>query len=282
MLPTLHVFSGEVSLLSWYPDPIVLFGVLAAGALYFRYTGPKRGQFQDSAPVPRARQISFYGGLAAVVIGLLSPLGVLADDYWLSAHMIQHIFLTMIIPPALLWGVPVWMVDAVVRRFPRAWSVWRYLTRPVIAFMVAHVPYALAHFPAIYDSMLTNTPVHILMHEIFFLTAFVAWWPILAPGPAYGRLAPPVQMLYFFVQTIPGQIVGAMIALSETPLYTPYVEAPRVFGLSAMTDQQIGGLIMWVMTGVVYLGLMAIVFFRWASAEDRAEAQRYASARRTG
>lgn len=281
MLPFLHVFEGDISLLTWYPDPIVLFGVLAAGFLYFRYTGPLRVRFQGSAPVPRARQVSFYGGLAAVVIALLSPLGVLADDYSLTAHMVQHLFLTMVIPPALLWGVPVWMIDACIRRLPRAWSVWRVLTRPPVAFVAAHLPYSIAHFPIIYEAMLTITPVHIASHEVFFLTAFLAWWPILAPGPEYGRLTPPLQMLYFFVQTIPGQIVGAMIALAEDPLYSPYVEAPRVLGLSVMADQQIAGMIMWVMTGVVYLGLMAIVFFRWASAEDRAEARRYAAARRT-
>lgn len=281
MLPPFHIFEGNVSLLTWYPDPIVLFGVLSAGFLYFRYTGHKRDVFMHSAPVPLPKQLSFYGGLAAVVIGLLSPIGVLADQYWLSAHMVQHAFLTMIIPPMLLWGTPVWMIDAFIRRFPRAWGIWRFVTRPVLAFLLAHLPYSIAHYPVIYESMLNYDILHIFYHQIFFFTAFVAWWPIMAPGREYGQLAPPVQILYFFVQTIPGQIVGAMIALADRPLYQPYIDAPRVLGLSVMVDQQIAGMIMWVATGTIYLGLMAIVFFRWAAAEDRAEAKRYAGVRNT-
>jgi putative membrane protein len=279
VIPLLHPFSGNVSLLTWYPDPAVLFGVLALGFLYRRYTGPKRDRFRDSAPVESARVASFFTGLAVIVLALLSPLGVLADDYWLSAHMVQHLLLTLIVPPALLWGVPVWMIDAARRNYPRVWRVWRYLTRPVVAFLAFHVPFAFAHFPFFYDAMLDYTIIHAISHEIFIVTALLVWWPIVAPGPEYGRLSAPLQILYFFAQTIPGQLVGAILALADTPIYAPYANAPRVLGVSVMADQQLGGLIMWIVTGTVYLGLMAVVFFRWASAEDRAEAKGYAQAR---
>jgi len=278
LLPLLQMTTeANVSFWSWSADPGVAFGVSAAAWYYFRRAG---GRPDDGIePISRARRISFAGGLAMIVLALMSPIGVLADNYLLSFHMLQHVMLTIIAPVLILLGIPAWMYEPVVRAFGgKLWRVWRVLTLPVIAFVLFHLPYSVYHVPAVYDLSLQYLPVHIAAHTFLLLVAMISWWSVLAPSPALGKVAPAVAILYLFVQTIPGQIVGAMITYADHVLYPSYQEAPRVFGLSAMNDQQIGGLIMWVGTSTIYLAAVAIVFFRWASREDRAHRQHYAGA----
>jgi putative membrane protein len=265
-----------VSWTSWFPDPVVILGVLAATFCYLRLCRPWQTRFTASAPIPTARRVSFFAGLACAVLALLSPLEPLADDYLLSAHMVQHLLLTLAIPPLIYYGLPEWFYAACARS-GRPWRVWRTLTQPVLAFAIFQLPFSLAHAPIFYDLTLRNQPVHIAEHLVFIGTAFVAWWPLLAPGRAYGQLTPGAQLLYLFAQTAPGQLVGALITIGDGVLYSKYAAAPRIWGLSPLADQQLGGLIMWIGTGTVYLGAMAYVFFRWAGGEDRAEKERYAA-----
>lgn len=274
-----HSTFETVTIWSWYPDPVVVFGVILAGWLYLKLTGGWRERIDGSMPVERSRKVAFFTGSAAIVVALLSPLGVLADDFLLSMHMLQHTLLTIVAPPLMLYGIPPWAYAAFARRFPRVWSAWRFITKPILAFVLFHLPYAVWHVPVLYDEILINQPFHIAAHQVFIATSFIAWWPLVAPGRAYGQITPPMQMIYLFLQTLPGQIVGAFITLADNPLYHRYQEAPRVWGLSIMADQQLGGLIMWVGMGTFYLAAMSFVFFRWASQEDRAERQRYSAAR---
>jgi putative membrane protein len=274
------IFHGTfetVTIWSWYPDPVVVFGVILASWLYLKLDGSWRERISGSEPIERNRKIAFFTGIGAVVVALLSPVGVLADDFLLSVHMIQHVLLTIVVPPLLIYSVPPWAWAALASRFPRAWRIWRIITMPILAFVIFHLPYSVWHVPLLYDEILISEPMHIVAHQLFIATSFVAWWPLVAPGRAYGQITPPMQMIYLFLQTLPGQIVGAFITLSDKPLYHQYTEAPRVWGLSIMADQQIGGLVMWVGMGTFYLVAMAVVFFRWAGSEDREERQRYAT-----
>src|SRR4051794_31901621 len=90
---------------SWFPDPVVILGVLAATFCYLRLLGPWQTRFANAAPIPLARRLSFFAGLACAVVALLSPLEPLADDYLLSAHMVQHLLLTLAIPPLIYYGL---------------------------------------------------------------------------------------------------------------------------------------------------------------------------------
>jgi cytochrome c oxidase assembly factor CtaG len=257
-----------VTIWSWSPDPGVIVGVWAATWFYLRAIRRR--------PVERARVVSFFAGLAAIVVALLSPIEPLADDYLLSAHMVQHLLLTVTAPALMLYGLAPWMYDWFERR-TLLWRAWRLLTAPVLAFVLFHLPYSLAHVPVFYDATLRILPLHMAEHGIFIGTAFIAWWPVLAPGHARGQLPPALQMIYLFVQTIPGQIVGALITLADAPIYPTYADAPRVWDLSPLVDQQIGGLIMWIGTSTLYLAALTVVFFRWAGREERAERARYAA-----
>lgn len=256
---------------SWSFDPGVILGVYLAGWFYYRAIGPRRERwFAESQPVGRWRVASFYLSLVTILIALVSPLGVLADDYLLSAHMVQHLLITIVVPVLFFAGIPAWMY-APLRKRERIWSTWRLLTHPIIAFVLFQIPFSVAHAPVFYDLTLRFQPAHIAEHVWFIGTAFLIWWPVMAPGREYGQLTPIMQVVYLFFQTIPGQIVGALITMTETPLYPEYANAARALGLSVMADQQAGGLLMWIGTGTLYLGALMVVFFRWANRADSGE-----------
>jgi putative membrane protein len=99
-------------------------------------------------------------------------------------------------------------------------------------------------------------------------TAILMWWPVLSPLPELPRIAYPVQIFYIFMQTVPGSAVGALITLGDRPLYRVYEQAPRIWGISALMDQQIGGALMWVGGSAYFLFLATVIFFVWAHREN--------------
>jgi putative membrane protein len=151
----------------------------------------------------------------------------------------------------------------------------RWATRPVQAAIVFCVPITLWHFPGAYQLAMRNHDVHIVQHLVFIATAVIMWWPVLSPLPELPRASYPGQMLYLFLLGIPMSIVGAMITLANDPLYPFYAAAPeRVWGLSLLADQQIGGLMMWVPGGLVFWIAMTVVWFRWSSREETGDVER--------
>jgi cytochrome c oxidase assembly factor CtaG len=102
------------------------------------------------------------------------------------------------------------------------------------------------------------------------------WWPVLSPVAEYPRLSYPGQMLYLFVMTIPMSVVSVSIAYAGGILYPAYASAPRVFQLSPMDDQMLGGLIMWIPGGLYFFAVISVIFFKWQKAgglDSRASAQ---------
>ena len=108
---------------------------------------------------------------------------------------------------------------------------------------------------------------------MFLAAAVLMWWPFLSPLPELPRLAYPGQMLYCFLTSIPMSIVAIYIAMADHVLYPAYEAAPRIWGLSPLEDQKLGGLIMWIPGGIVFYVILTIVFFKWAQhGEDHAAA----------
>ncbi|MFN0071208.1 MAG: cytochrome c oxidase assembly protein [Chloroflexota bacterium] len=250
----------------WLGHPSIVLGL---GALLFGYVWSIRARsIATRRPVVQTRTVVLFGlGLIVIYLSLASPLHDLSERYLFTAHMVQHLLLTMVVPPLLLLGTPGWMLSPLVRVRP-LYLLARWLTGPLVAFIVFNMAFAISHMPALYDLTLGNHGAHIIEHLIFLGTAVLMWWPILSPMSELPRIAYPLQILYVFFQTIPSSGVGALITLSEQPLYRVYVEAPRVSELSALMDQQIGGALMWVGGGVYFLVLATIIFFIWANREN--------------
>jgi cytochrome c oxidase assembly factor CtaG len=258
----------------WSWEPSVILGCLALAGLYLGAAGPWRKRWLRSgrlaeAPISKGKIAWFMGGLAVVMFALLSPLDEIGDSYLFSAHMVQHLLLILAAAPMLLLGTPGWMLSPLLGN-PIIRSVGRWLTHPVVAFLIFNINFAAWHFPALYQATLLNENVHILEHLLFLATAVLNWWPVIGPAEELPRLPSPGQMLYLFLDAVPGTVLGAIFVFADGPLYPFYVSAGRLFGISPDVDQQLGGLIMASVGSLVYLAALGGVFAAWLEREDRA------------
>jgi putative membrane protein len=221
---------------------------------------------------PRAAETTaLVGALVALLAMLNGPVHELSDRYLFSAHMLQHLVLTLVVPPLVLVAVPAWMVDGLLRP-PFVASVARALTRPLPALALYTVALVAWHLPGPHGLALEVHGWHIVQHLSLMAAATLAWWPVLGRSIRAPRLPYAAQILYLFAFGLPMTAVAAMITGAETLLYPFYAAAPRVFGLTALADQRLGGVLMWVPAGLVPLLAFTVVFFRWVAAEpDRDE-----------
>ncbi len=241
----------------------VLLGVAALAAAYAIAwaRGPRRSA---------AEPARFFAGLGVLLAALNGPLHDLSDYYLFSAHMLQHLLLTLLAPPLLLGGTPGWMLDRLVAPLLR-WQLGRFAvratTRPVPALGLYAVALIAWHMPGPYNAALETHGWHVIEHLILISTAVLAWWPVASPSHLAPRLHYGAQILYLFAFGIPMTVVASMITGAEHVLYPYYAAAPRLWGLAPLADQRLGGLIMWVPAGLIPLAAFTVVFFRWAAEE---------------
>lgn len=222
-------------------------------------------------PATRMQQVSFVGGTVLLFLSLNGPLHDLSDNFLFSAHMVQHLVITLIVPPLWLMGLPEWSLRPLLKHRPVLAGA-RALTGPLVAFALYNIVFVGWHFPALYNWALVNHNAHILQHMMFIASATLMWWPVVDPIPELVRLPTPARLLYMAALGIPMSIVSAIITFAEQAMYPWYEAAPRVFAnLSAADDQQLGGVIMWVPGMLVFWIALTIVFFRWSRTEERAE-----------
>jgi putative membrane protein len=187
--------------------------------------------------------------------------------------MVQHLVLTLVFPPLLLYGTPAWVVRPLLR--PRAVLPFaRWATRPLAAGVLFSAPITLWHFPQFYEAALAHHGLHVVQHLVFIATAVIMWWPVLSPVPELPRASYGTQLIYLFALGLPMSLAGALITLADRVLYPFYGSAPRVWGLTPAADQQLGGLLMWVV-GTIYLWVAAtVVWFRWSAREEAGDVER--------
>lgn len=251
---------------AWQFEPSVVAGIgLLTAAYVVGVALPGRA--------PAARIAAFLTAMLVLSVALVSPIDTIGDRYLFSVHMIQHLLLVLIVPPLMIYGTPGWVVRPLASA-PLLGGAVRFLGRGPIAFAVYNGVFALAHLPPIFDLTLRSEGVHIVEHLLFIATGIMAWWPILSPLDEAPRLSYPFQMLYLFLMTLPCSLVGALITLSGDVLYTPYSAAERSLSVAPLSDQQVGGLAMWIGGSVFYFLAFMVVFFLWAQ-HDEPERRRF-------
>jgi cytochrome c oxidase assembly factor CtaG len=259
-----------VDLLAYRPSPSVLAGVFGLLVVYRLCVGRYRNRFTGSTPASVPKQAAFYSGLLALLIALATPLDLIGDNYLFTAHMLQHLLLTLAAAPLLLVGTPGWLLRSLLHTMHLT-GFARFARHPLFAFFTFNVVFTLAHVPSLYEAALASEPLHALEHLVFLATAVLMWMPVLSPVPDIAPPYPPLgQVLYLFLQTVPASLLGALLAATSSAYYATYVQAPRITALSPLEDQQVGGLLMWVGGGLYFLVATGFVFFAWASQEEAA------------
>ncbi|HAG98440.1 MAG TPA: cytochrome c oxidase assembly protein [Ktedonobacter sp.] len=253
-------------LTQWNWEPSILIGTVLIVGLYLYAVGPLRKKHHPGERINSGQVFSFLLGMFIMFLALVSPLDELGDSYLFSAHMVQHLCLTIVGPPLLLIGTPGWLVDPLLRK-PVIFSIARALTFPAVAFFLFNFDFWLWHAPSLYNATLENQNIHILEHVTFIVFGVLNWWPIFSPSALLPRLSIGGQVLYLFLSGMPTVALGAGLTFFP-PLYAPYLAAPRIWGLSPASDQQLGGLIMWVPGNIAYIFVVSILFIRWMQGQD--------------
>jgi cytochrome c oxidase assembly factor CtaG len=220
------------------------------------------------------RLAAYLTGLASVALALLSPVDHLAEVLF-TAHMIQHQLLLMVGAPLVLLGNPLpfvlWGVPRGLRLAIGATLVRQGVLRRALSTLtwmpVAGILYAATlwgwHVPAAYEAALGSEWMHDLEHLAFFGTAVLFWWPVIAPAPRFeaprGGLYYGLRIGYLVLAAAQNTLLGALIGLTERVLYPSYATAPRLFGLTALDDQALGGGIMWSGGHMYLIAILVLV-----------------------
>jgi len=260
-LALLHPIDA-ISWWRWSLHPSTVIGIASLGAIYLWLA------YRARRDPTVGEKLFFFAGLLVMFSSLNGPIHDLSDYYLFSAHMVQHLLLTLLMPPLLLAGIPGWMLRPVTsHRFVA--PVARFLTRPAICFTIFNLVIAGWHLPPLYNAAMADHNIHILEHVMMMTGAVLMWWPLMSQLPELPRLAYPAQMLYSFLMTIPMSIVAIYIVMADRVLYPAYSAAPRILPLSPLEDQLLGALIMWIPGGIIFYIIMTVVFFKWnARGED--------------
>jgi putative membrane protein len=235
----------------WEPSVVVGCAMLAIGYLMLvRTHGWNRAPY-------------FLAGVLLLLLDLVSPIDTLADRYLLSAHIVQHFLLALVIPPLFLLGTPAFDLR-VLKKLERA------VGQPPVSWLLGVGVMLGWHIPALFNTALANDGLHILQHLSLLVTGTIFWWPILAPAeskrlPALGAVA------YLFSACVCCSLLGAFLTFAPAGLYPAYLNPPaHLWGLDTKSDQQLGGMLMWVPGCFVYLAGILSTVVRWYEAERAA------------
>lgn len=253
--------AAELTLLSWSVEPAVVVPVVVAATLYLR------GWTKLARRMPERfgarRPVAVVAGLAIVMLALASPLDALGHRL-LLAHMIQHLLLMVVAPPLLWMGAPVApMLLGLPRRLRRSVAIGlastpvRQLTRALADPRVSWAAFVVAfwawHVPALFDLALRSDSWHHVEHACFFATALLFWRPVISPWPGRSSWPRWAMVPYLVLAEVQNGMLAAILTFSDRVIYSAYASAPRPWNLSALEDQAIAGVIMWVPGSLAFL-----------------------------
>jgi putative membrane protein len=239
---------------SWNPEALLLVPLMTGG--YFlalrRY------------PASRWRVACFVAAMALILVVTITPLETIAMNYLLVIHLLQNVVLAEWAPLLVVLALPPAFAAAVTE--PPA---LRALTHPAVALPLWLGNYMLWHLPWLYDTALENphSLLH-LEHALYFATGVLMWWSVVQDEPHH--LAAGLRAGVVFAAFVLGSPIGLVIALVPEPIYDFYVDAPeRLWGLTALEDQRLAGILMSVEQAIVFFAVFAFFFFRFLAEEER-------------
>jgi putative membrane protein len=226
------------------------------------------------------RQVICFAIAIVVLVGATIPPFDRICDALFSAHMSQHMLLTIVAPPFLVLGAPELAITWAIPRTPRVavarWAMkekrlrwpWAKIKSPFVATAIHGVIIWLWHAPQLYEGALANEGLHSLEHFSFVGSAALMWWSILHPVRSR-RAGYAIGILMLFITTMHTGALGALFTLSHRVWYSSHLATTASYGMTPLEDQQLAGLIMWVAGGLLYVVAMSALFVAWLRATSR-------------
>ena len=265
------------ALTHWEFAALVVWPLLISAVLYaiglarlWRKAGMGRG-------IPYWAALCFAAGWVTLVSALVSPLAWVSRILF-SAHMTQHTLLMLVAAPLLtfghpllvwLWALPAGPREAVAQAChgERTVAAWRAATSPLIVFLVHAAVLWIWHVPRLYEGALHSDALHAVQHLCLVGAGALFWWAMVYGR--YGRRGYGLSVLYVFLTAVHSSVLGALLAVSSQPWYGEYGRQAALRHVSALADQQLAGLLMWVPAGTVFILLGLGLFAAWLGEAER-------------
>ena len=183
--------------------------------------------------------------------------------------MLQHVVLSTWVPSLVILGLTPLMVKPI---FEHSWvgRISRAVTHPLVGASLFILNMWVWHVPPVYDMAASHSAGHYTMHFSFLATGVLFWWSVLSPAPEPYRLSTGAKLFYIFFSGFPMMLLAFMLVATPSPLYGYYESQPRLWGISAVTDQQMGGAIMGTLGELTMFIPFTLLFFRLLSDDDAA------------
>jgi putative membrane protein len=263
------VLTVNVTLKDWSWPPFVVIPLLLTAAVYS--IGVVKMLRRRHAATVFVRPILWFAlGWISLVIALDSPLHELGEQlFW--AHMTQHEILMLVSAPLLVLGRPLvpflWALSpawrdraAGIGRLQAVKTIWSTLSAPLSAWLLSALALWVWHLPSLFDQTLKNDWIHAAQHTTFLVTALVFWWPLVNRTPLFGYGG---SVVYVFTTILHTSLLGALLTFAPRPWYSSYARTAPAWHLTALEDQQLGGLIMWIPAGTLLLIVALALLVKW-------------------
>lgn len=244
--------------------------------LYWRGLEKRPGAF-DETPL---RHLAFLGGVFLTFASLASPIDAMADHLF-SMHQVQHLLLRMVGPmliafaqpqATLITGSPAWLrrgvITAVLTSGPSR-GLFSVLTRPWIATALFVASLYVWQWPPFHDRALLDDGVHYVMHITMLAAGLLYFWRVFDRRPPPKGASFGVRLMMLWIGVLVNIPIGAFTSFKTQELYPAYDTVGRLFGLSPMSDERLGGFIMWVPASMMMLAAVLVVTHAWGAREEQ-------------
>lgn len=272
---------------AWNWDPLLWIGIVLPGWLYLAGVRSLWKKSGSERVISRWHAAAFGAGWIALVAALISPLEALSGML-LSAHMVQHLLLMIVAAPFLLLGAPQMVLPWA---FPLSWRIqtarcwnkqaglrasWKFIANPFVVWWLHALAVWVWHLPGPYQAAVDNNMIHAIEHASFFISALLFWWVVIA-GEKHGQMNYGLGTLYIFITALSSGVLGALITFAAEPWYPVYIDRTLQWGLTALEDQQLAGLIMWIPANFVYLVAVIVLLVEWFKQMDAKSAKEHST-----
>ena len=275
---TFPLHEDEISTSYFQWEFNLLFAILIVTFAFLYFYGVYKINSNPKVPKwSRLKSFSFVIALIIFWIADFGPFGSL-DGVYFWAHMVQHILVMMVVAPLIILSSPVLLIVRVSKpsfrkKFIRpvlSSTIVKWLTNPILTWIFFASVLLGTHFTPFYNFALENSWAHLYIeHPLYLISALLYFYPLLEGNPQPHKVAYAWRIVSLFTMMVPETMTGFFIYASSTVRYPHYETVIRPFGVDALSDQRLGGSLMWAMSMVIDSIWLAVAVSDWFKSEER-------------